>query len=112
MRSPAHGAQPFDIPKMQIPKIKLVPTPETPEAKTALGYAWNKEIGFRHFLGGSPGESRPQEPTPICSDCKLEMTFYAQLDSIGDRFDLADGMVIHTFVCFDCFTVQSRLTQI
>lgn len=40
------------------------------------------------------------------------MTFYAQLDSIGEKYDLADCMVIHIYVCFDCFTVKSHLTQL
>jgi len=52
-----------------------------------------------------------EEEYPTCDDCKKAMTFYAQVDSIGDKFDLADCMVIHNFVCFDCFTVKALLTQ-
>jgi hypothetical protein len=37
------------------------------------------------------------------------MTFYGQLDSIGDRFNLADCGMIYVFVCFDCFETQSVL---
>lgn len=31
------------------------------------------------------------------------MTFYGQLDSVGDDFALADVGVVMVFVCFDCF---------
>ena len=40
------------------------------------------------------------------------MTFYAQIDSIGDKYDLADCMVIHNFVCFDCFEVKAILSKV
>ena len=94
---------------MEIPKIKLVPTPETTEAKAAIGYEWNKIAGTRHFLGGNPDELSIQG-YPRCKECNEIMTFYAQIDSIGDDYDLADCGVIHNFVCFDCFTVQALLT--
>ena len=41
---------------MEIPKIKLLPQPETEEAKKALGYKWNEIAGKRHFIGGAPEE--------------------------------------------------------
>jgi len=93
---------------LQIPKIKLVPTPETAEASNAVGYKWNNEAGTRHFLGGEPTDGK----RPNCESCHEPMTFYAQIDSIGDKYDLADCMVIHTYVCFDCFIVKSSLVQI
>ena len=40
------------------------------------------------------------------------MTFYSQIDPIGDQYDLADCMVIHTFICFDCLKVKSELNQL
>lgn len=95
---------------MKIPKITLVTRPETQEAKDAVGYEWNEVAGTRHFLGGAPDELS-EDKYPICTDCKKTMTFYAQIDSIGDKFDLADCMVIHNFVCFDCFTVKAILSQ-
>ena len=95
---------------MQIPKIKLVTQPETEEAMKAVGYQWNKVAGTRHFLGGKP-EEITEADYPKCEDCKNTMTFYAQIDSIGDDYDLADCMVIHNYVCFDCFTVKSQLVQ-
>ena len=96
---------------MEIPKIKLLPQPETEEAKKALGYKWNEIAGKRHFIGGAPEEIHEND-YPKCSDCGKTMTFYAQLDSIGEDYDLADCMVIHTYVCFDCFTVKSHLAQL
>jgi hypothetical protein len=45
-------------------------------------------------------------------ECNKTMTFYAQVDSIGDQFDLADCMVIHNFVCFDCFEVKAILSKV
>lgn len=39
---------------MVIPKVKLVPQPESQETKGIVGYTWNKIAGTRHFLGGKP----------------------------------------------------------
>ena len=96
---------------MIIPEIKLIPTPESEEARNAIGYEWNEQAGHRHKLGGTPSGFESKD-YPKCSDCGSTMTFYAQIDSIGDNFDLADCMVIHQFVCFDCFTVEAQLNQI
>lgn len=95
---------------MKIPEIKLVPRPETEEAREAVGYKWNKKAGTRHKLGGEP-EGLTKAEYPQCVSCNSEMTFYAQIDSIGDQFDLVDCMVIHQFVCFGCFEVSCQLTQ-
>lgn len=95
---------------MEIPKIKLVTNPETEEAKEVVGYKWNDVAGTRHFLGGQP-DGLQETQYPRCDDCNKPMTFYAQIDSIGDKFDLADCMVIHNFVCFDCFKVKAQLSQ-
>jgi len=37
------------------------------------------------------------------------MTFYGQLDSINDEFNLADCGLIYVFVCFGCFETKSIL---
>jgi len=37
------------------------------------------------------------------------MTFYGQLDSVGDSISLADVGMVYVFVCFDCFTSKSVL---
>jgi hypothetical protein len=95
---------------MEIPKIRLITQPETEEAKRVIGYEWNDIAGTRHYLGGKP-EGLNEADYPLCIDCQQVMTFYAQIDSIGDTLDLADCMVIHDFVCFDCFTVKAVLTQ-
>src|ERR1700741_2384407 len=95
----------------EIPKIKLIPQTETEEAKQSVGYKWNKVAGTRHFLGGRPEEEHDHD-YPKCNDCKEVMTFYAQIDSIGDNYALADCMVIHTYVCFNCFNVTSQLSQL
>ncbi len=76
----------------------------------AVGYEWNEIAGTRHFLGGQP-EDLETSDFPTCDECSNRMTFYAQIDSIGDNYDLADCMVIHNFVCFDCYTVKARLSQ-
>ena len=96
---------------MNIPEIKLVMLPETEEAQEAIGYKWSDTIGKRHFIGGKP-KSLNDSDYPICKQCSEKMTFYAQIDSIGDKFDIADCMVIHNFICFDCFTVHAELSQI
>ena len=31
------------------------------------------------------------------------MSFYGQLDSIGDEYDIADCGMLYVFLCFDCF---------
>lgn len=95
---------------MEIPKVKLVTQPETDEAKKIVGYKWNEIAGTRHFLGGKP-DGMTESEYPTCKVCNKTMTFYAQVDSLGDKFDLADCMVIHNFVCFDCFDVKAILSQ-
>lgn len=100
---------------MIIPEIPLIAVPETDEAKAAVGYMWNEEGGSLHKLGGAPDELEPKGypvcNEPSCNDHKVSMTFYGQIDSIGSKYDLADMMLIHVFVCFGCFDVQSRLAQ-
>lgn len=95
---------------MEIPKIKLVTVPETNDAKLIIGYKWNDIAGTRHYLGGKP-DGLAESEYPACNECGEIMTFYAQIDSIGDKYDLADCMVIQNFVCFNCFTVKAHLTQ-
>ncbi len=91
---------------MKIPEIKLVPEPGTEDAKQAVGYEYNREAGHRHKLGGAPDYIQDEE-WPSC--CGQKMTFYAQIDSIGEKYDLADCGMIYVFVCFDCFSTQSLL---
>ena len=90
-----------------IPEIRLVPQAETDEARSVIGFKWaGPDAGHRHRLGGEPDWL--QEPEwPMC--CGNRMTFYAQLDSIGDSVVLADCGLIYVFVCFDCFTARAVL---
>jgi len=93
----------------QIPEIPLSPAPVTPEAREIVGFKWAEaNVGRRHKLGGSPDWLQTRE-LPACPDCSQPMTFYGQLDSIGDEVTLADVGMIYIFVCFDCFTTRSVL---
>lgn len=65
-------------------------------------------VGRRHKLGGVPDWVQSAE-APTCPDCHALMTFYGQLDSVGDSICLADVGMIYVFVCFDCFTTTSLL---
>jgi hypothetical protein len=95
--------------KRQIPEIRLVLNPATPEARAAVGFKWAAEsVGKRNKLGGTPDWLQTAD-SPNCSDCGQSMTFYGQLDSVGDQFALADVGLIYVFVCFDCFTTKSVL---
>ena len=91
----------------KIPEISLNLVPLSAAAKNAIGYQWNKDAGKRSKLGGNPDWTQNDE-WPSCS-CGSKMTFYGQLDSIGDDFDLADCGMIYVFVCFDCFETASVL---
>jgi len=94
---------------LQIPEIKLKPFAETAEAREALGFRFAAEkVGRRHKIGGQP--TWLQAPAiPNCESCQQPMSFYGQLDSIGDRIVLADCGIVYVFVCFGCFTSQSVL---
>jgi hypothetical protein len=37
------------------------------------------------------------------------MTFYGQLDSVGDDLVLADAGLVHVFVCFDSFEAAAEI---
>ena len=37
------------------------------------------------------------------------MSFYGQLDSVGDGMTLADAGIVYVFVCFGCFATKSVL---
>ena len=88
-----------------IAAIDLVPSPQSDEARSLLGHRWaDPQIGHRHKLGGMP-QWLQSEDWPEC--CGSRMTFYAQLDSIGDEVHLADCGLIYVFVCFDCFSTKS-----
>ncbi len=91
---------------MYIPPVPLVPSPETPEAKESVGFKWAGEpIGRRHRIGGEPDWI--QEAEPQTCTCGKNMTFYAQLDSLGDKVCLGDCGMIYVFICLDCLQSKS-----
>ena len=93
----------------KIPEIPLSMSPATNEARAVVGFKWaGDRVGRRHKLGGSP-EWLQKPDVPSCPDCRHTMTFYGQLDSIGDAVVLADVGMVYVFVCFDCFTTKSVL---
>jgi hypothetical protein len=86
----------------------LALVPRSQEAKVAIGFKWaGPGVGDRSKIGGEPDWI--QSPNlPTCS-CGQEMTFYGQLDSVGDAICLADCGMIYVFVCFDCYETKSVL---
>ncbi len=94
---------------MKIPPFKLVAEPLNDDADRAAGFKWaGGDIGTRHGLGGEPSWVQDDQ-TPRCPSCQQPMTFYGQLDSIGDAFNLADCGLIYVFVCFDDFEASAVL---
>jgi hypothetical protein len=90
-----------------IPPFRLVPEPLSPEAERVAGFKWApEEVGKRHRLGGEP-EWIQGDMTPVCRDCGQRMTFYGQLDSIGDEVCLADVGLVYVFVCFDDYEARA-----
>ena len=92
----------------EIPEIQLTMNPKTPEARAAIGFKWNSTAGRAHKLGGQPDWLQSEDP-PECSSCFKKMTFYGQLDCIGDQVALGDCGRIFVFVCLDCLSTQSLL---
>lgn len=90
----------------EIPEIPLVMNPKTVAAKSVIGFKWNKEAGKGHKLGGEPDWLQSEE-IPECSQCFQKMSFYGQLDCIGDSVALGDCGRIFVFVCFDCLESKS-----
>jgi hypothetical protein len=90
----------------EIPEIPLIPSPKTPEARRIIGFASNRAAGKAHKIGGEPDWIQNDE-TPECSHCFQKMTFYGQLDCLGDIVPLGDCGRIFVFVCFDCLESRS-----
>ncbi len=92
----------------EIPEIQLTMNPKTPAARAVIGFKWNSTAGRAHKLGGQPDWLQSDE-TPECTSCFKKMTFYGQLDCLGDQVALGDCGRIFVFVCFDCLSTQSVL---
>jgi len=92
----------------EVPAFRLVAQPITDTAANLGGFPHaSAEIGSRHRIGGEP--SGPGLAPPTCDECRQPMSFYGQLDSIGEGFELADVGVVAVFVCFDCFSAKAEI---
>ena len=93
-----------------IPPFKLIAEPLNDDSANLPPFKWaGGEIGKRHRIGGKP-DLIVEADFPIC-ECGKQMTFYGQLDSLNDEYDLADCGIIQVFVCFDCFQTKSVLSS-
>ncbi|AZQ68902.1 hypothetical protein EF888_18280 [Silicimonas algicola] len=92
-----------------IPEIRLEMKPKTREAKAVVGFDWAEDgVGKRSKIGGRPDFLQGREDVG-CDSCGEEMTFFAQLDSVGDEICFADVGMVFVFVCFDCFRTKSLI---
>lgn len=92
---------------IQIPMIRLLPEAVDEAGRQALGFKYaGDEVGKRHQLGGTPTWIQGED-VPTCPHCGQAMTFYGQLDSIGDRHVIGDCGMIYVFFCFDCSHAES-----
>jgi uncharacterized protein YwqG len=97
----------MDTENKTLPEYKLELLPTNKEAENAIGFPMSMpDIGKRSKLGGTPSFIQIDD-WPVCPCCKEKMTFYAQLDAIGDGYDIADCGMIYVFICFDCFETKS-----
>ena len=87
-------------------KLDLIPTDQkSVESRKFSELCWH-ELGKRWKVGGSPTFIQNEE-WPKCECCGEKMSFYAQLDTVGEKFDIADCGLIYVFICFDCYTTKS-----
>ena len=95
------------MPPRLLPRFRLTAEPASEQARAVAGFAWAPpEVGDRHALGGEPTWLQG-DVTPTCPDCGELMTFYGQLDSVGDDATIADCGLIYVFVCFDDFAARA-----
>ncbi|ANH67792.1 hypothetical protein ABE85_09775 [Mitsuaria sp. 7] len=93
---------------MKIPAVPLVPAPETPESQAIVGFKRaGHPMGARHRIGGDP-EWIQDPDIPACG-CAQPMSFYAQIDSLGDAVCIGDCGMVYVFICWDCLTTKSVL---
>jgi hypothetical protein len=98
-----------DTESVQIPLIRLLPEPVDATGRKAVGFKYaGDEIGKRHQLGGTPTWIQ-REDVPTCAHCNQPMTFYGQLDSIGDRYVIGDCGMIYVFFCFNCNHAEAKV---
>jgi hypothetical protein len=80
------------------------PTGTAVDATTAPAYRGSSPA-LAEFAG-VPGSEYPR-----CRSWGYSMTFYGQLNSIGDDFALPDVGVVRVLVCFDCFDAAARVAS-
>lgn len=91
----------------KLPEFRLLASPIDDAGREVVGFKWaDPQVGHRHKIGGSPDYQQRRE-VPKCPSCGTDMTFYAQIDSVGDALILADCGLVYVFVCFDCFQTAS-----
>ncbi len=93
---------------MRLPeyRVELMPVnAESENSRKFSKYCW-EELGKRFKIGGVPNFIQSKE-IPLCPHCNKEMSFYAQLDAIGENYDIGDSGLIYVFYCFDCNEVYS-----
>lgn len=93
----------------RVPPFKLIAEPLNDEAANLPRFPFaDPDVGTRHRIGGE-SSFIGVEDYPHCTGCRETMTFYGQLDSIGDGYELADVGVVAVFVCYDCFSAQAQI---
>jgi hypothetical protein len=91
----------------EIPEFKLNIESVSTDGKESSGFKHaSGDIGNRFKVGGK-ADFVQNEENPCCSLCNKDMTFYAQIDSVGDNITIADCGMIYVFVCFDCNNSKS-----
>jgi hypothetical protein len=81
--------------------LELIPVDENAKNNRIFSKHCWKELGKRFKIGGKP--SFIQDPEyPRCPYCQKDMIFYAQLDTVSDKYDIGDSGLIYVFYCFDC----------
>ena len=97
----------MSIENKNIPEYRIELIPLTVEAQKARGFPMSDpNIGNRWKIGGKP-DFIQNELWPKCPSCGEKMAFYAQLDAIGDGYDIADCGLVYVFMCFDCYETKS-----
>jgi hypothetical protein len=93
----------------ELPPFRAIPDPSDALAMSIAPYnpkIHSCTLGKRHRFGGSP-EWIQQQEHPKCDRCSCDLTFFAQLDAIGEGYRLGDAGLIYVFFCFRCKHAQS-----
>jgi hypothetical protein len=86
----------------QLPFIRLRRETQDEQAHSAIGFKYaGGDVGDRNQIGGKPSWLQGDQ-SPTCPQCQGAMSFYGQLDSVGDDIVIADCGLIYVFFCFGC----------